>query len=192
MVKKNIGKNFDICPMPVVIVGTLVDDKPNFMTVAWITKLSFNPPLVGISVGAKQHSVKGIRQNGEFSVNYPSVNEMELADYCGLVHGYDEDKTGHIDIFQGTLTHAPMVRQCPVNLECRLIQTVDLGEQFFFIGEVAHMYASERILSDDQVDLAKFSPFVLTMPGNSYRPLGEHIGDAWSIGRKLMEQPADS
>jgi flavin reductase (DIM6/NTAB) family NADH-FMN oxidoreductase RutF len=77
-------------------------------------------------------------------------------------------------------------------MECRLIQTVDLGEQFFFIGEVAHMYASERILSDDQVDLAKFSPFVLTMPGNSYRPLGEHIGDAWSIGRKLMEQPADS
>ena len=126
MVKKNIGKKFDIYPMPVVIVGTVTDEKPNFMTVAWITKLSPDPSLLGISVGAGQHSAKGIQQTGQFSVNFPSVEEMELADYCGLVHGNVEDKSAHVDVFRGSLEHAPMVRQCPLNLECRLKQTVEL------------------------------------------------------------------
>ncbi len=191
MVKKNIGKRFDVYPMPVVIVGTVADDKPNFMTVAWITKLSADPPIVGISVGASQHSAKGIQQTRQFSVNFPSVDEAELADYCGLVHGYKEDKSTHIDIFRGALEAAPMVRQCPLNLECHLQQTVELGKQYFFIGEVANVYASERILADNKVDLEKFRPFVLTMPSNVYWLLGDQVGEAWSMGRRLLEHPED-
>ncbi len=190
MVKKNIGGNFDIYPMPVVIVGTVVEEKPNFMTVAWITKLGHDPSLVGISVGIRQYSARGIRESGQFSINFPGVDEMELADYCGLVHGNIEDKSTRVDIFQGSLEHAPMVRQCPLNLECRLRKTVELDKNLFFIGEVANVYASERILTDDQVDLAKFHPFVLTMPSNGYWSLGERVGDAWSIGRSLMQPKA--
>jgi len=191
MVKKNIGTAVDIYPMPVVIVGTVVNGRPNFMTVAWITKLSPNPSLLGISVGGGQYSAGGIRETGEFSINFPGVEEMELTDYCGLVHGNIEDKAAQVDIFQGSLENAPMVRQCPLNIECRLHQTVQLDNQWFFIGEVANVYASERILTEDQIDLEKFHPFVLTMPSNGYWALGERIGDPWSVGKNLMQPGRD-
>jgi flavin reductase (DIM6/NTAB) family NADH-FMN oxidoreductase RutF len=189
--KKNIGKNFDIFPMPVVIVGTLTDGKPNFMTAAWVTKLNTDPPLVGISMGHRQHTAKGIQQTRQFSISFPSVDQVVLADYCGLVHGYEEDKAAHIDIFQGSLESAPMVRQCPLTMECRLNQTIELPKDFFFIGEAVNVYATEAILVNGQVDVEKLRPFVLTMPGNSYWTLGERLGDAWGIG-KVMLKPADA
>ena len=190
MTKKNIGRGFNIFPMPVVIVGTVTDGAPNFMTAAWITKLNSDPPLVGVSLGLKQHTAKGIQQTGQFSVSFPSVDQAVLADYCGLVHGYEEDKAAHIEIFNGGLDHAPMVRQCPLSMECRLSQTVELPKDYFFIGEVANVYATEAVLTEGAVDVAKLRPFVLTMPGSSYWALGERVGDAWGIGKALLK-PAE-
>jgi flavin reductase (DIM6/NTAB) family NADH-FMN oxidoreductase RutF len=187
MAKKNIGRSFNIYPMPVVIVGTVTDGKPNFMTAAWITKLHSDPPLVGVSLGYKQHTAKGIQQTSQFSISFPSVDQAVLVDYFGLVHGYEEDKAAHIDIFQGALESAPMVRQCPLTMECRLSQTIELPKDFFFIGEVANVYATEAVLTDGAVDVTKLRPFVLTMPGNGYWALGERIGDAWSIGKELVK-----
>jgi flavin reductase (DIM6/NTAB) family NADH-FMN oxidoreductase RutF len=190
MAKKNVGKSFNIFPMPVVIVGTVTDGKPNFMTAAWITKLNSDPPLLGVSLGRRQHTAKGIEQSQQFSVSFPSVDQMTLTDYLGLVHGYEEDKAAHVDIFRGALESAPMVRQCPLTLECRLAQKVDLPKDFFFIGEVANVYASEAVLTNGKVDPVKLRPFVLTMPGNTYWALGQPVGEAWSIG-KTMLQPAE-
>jgi flavin reductase (DIM6/NTAB) family NADH-FMN oxidoreductase RutF len=72
-------------------------------------------------------------------------------------------------------------------MECRLSQTVELPKDFFFIGEVANVYATEAVLTDGQVDVVKLRPFVLTMPGNGYWALGERLGDAWSIGKALLK-----
>lgn len=190
MAKKNIGRSFNIYPMPVVIVGTVTDERPNFMTAAWLTKLNSDPPLLGISLGHAQHTSKGIRQTGEFSVNIPSVDQVVLTDYCGLVHGYDEDKASHIDVFYGTLKSAPMVNQCPLTMECRLTQTVDLPKDHFFIAEVVGTYADEAILTDGQVDPLRLRPFVLTMPKTGYWALGERIGDPWSIGKIMVRGAA--
>jgi flavin reductase (DIM6/NTAB) family NADH-FMN oxidoreductase RutF len=185
--KKNIGSQFDVFPMPVVLIGTVTDGKPNFMTAAWVTKLHSSPPLIGISLGERQHTAKGIRQTGEFSVSYPSVDQAILADYLGLVHGYEEDKSAQVEIFRGALESAPMVRQCPVSLECRLTQTVELPHDFLFIGEVINVYASESVLTGGKIDPVKLRPFVLTMPGNSYWALGDYVGAAWEIGAVLRK-----
>ena len=187
MAKQNLGKNFNIYPMPVVIVGTVTDGKPNFMTAAWLTKLNTEPPLVGVSLGLHQHTAKGIHQTGEFSLSCPSVDQAVLADYCGLVHGYEEDKAAHVEIFQGTLESAPMVRQCPVTIECRLNQVVELPKDYFFIGEVINVYASESVLTQGKIDPLKLRPIMLTMPDNGYWTLGERIGDAWSVGKSLLK-----
>ena len=96
---------------------------------------------MALSLGERQYTAKGIRQTGEFSVSYPSVDQAVLADYLGLVHGDKEDKSKHVEIFEGSLPSAPMVRECPVSLECRVTQTIDLPHDYLFIGEVINVYA---------------------------------------------------
>ncbi len=186
MVKKNIGNSFNIYPMPVAIGGTVTDGKPNFMTAAWLTKLNSDPPLVGLSLGHKQHTARGIKQCGQFSVNVPNADQAVLADYCGLVHGYEENKASHFEIFEGALESAPMVRQCPLSMECRLTQTIELPKDYLFIGEVISVYATESVLTDGKVDPVKLNPFMLTMPDNGYWTLGRRIGDAWEIGKVML------
>jgi flavin reductase (DIM6/NTAB) family NADH-FMN oxidoreductase RutF len=187
MAKKNVGRSFNIYPMPVVVVGSVVDGKPNFMTAAWLTKLHSDPPLVGVSLGVKQHTAKGIRQTGQFSISFPSVEQAVLADYCGLVHGYQEDKAQGIEVFSGVLDSAPMVWDCPLSMECQLMQTVELPNDYFFIGEVANVYATESILSEGKIDTRKLRPLALTMPDNTYWELGEPVGKAWHIGKALLK-----
>jgi len=81
-----------------------------------------------------------------------------------------------------------MIRECPVNLECRLVQAVPLPTNTIFIGEIVGAYADESVIRDGKPDFAAIDPLLLTMPDNRYRKLGEHAGDAWSAGRALMRQ----
>jgi len=184
----DVGKAFHVYPMPVVIVGTVTDGRPNFMTAAWVTKLEGRPPLIGLSIYRGQHTAKGIRQTGEFSVNFPGREQAVLADYCGLHSGRDEDKAARIEIVRGELESAPMVGQCPLSMECRLYRTVELREELFFIGEVASIFADEAVLSGDRVDPRRLQPIVLTRPDNTYWALGEVVGRAWEIGKALQKK----
>ena len=192
MAKQSIGRGSGVHPMPVVIVGTVTDGRPNFMTVAWMMRVEYDPPLVAISLGQKQHTAKGIQQTGQFSISYPSIDQAALTDYCGLVHGYEEDKTARVEVFKGSLESAPMVSQCPLTVECRLTKTVELPRHFLFVGEIENAYASETVLTGGKVDVVKLRPVVLTMPDNSYWALGDRVGDAWGMGKALLassEQP---
>ena len=107
-------------PCPVTLLGTMVDDKPDFMTLGWVTRVNANPPTVGCGVGRHHHSVRGIEENQTFSINFPSVEMMQKTDYCGLVSGKDVDKAALFDVYYGELKTAPMIRECPLSMECRL------------------------------------------------------------------------
>jgi flavin reductase (DIM6/NTAB) family NADH-FMN oxidoreductase RutF len=172
-------------PMPVVIVGAEVNGKPNYLTVAWITRVNFSPPMLGIALGKSHHTNRGIREHGEFSVSVPGAELLKAVDYAGLVSGIKTDKSELFEPFYGELRHAPMVRECPLTMECRVVQTVDLPVNEFFIGEIVGVYTEERFLRDGKPDMEKMNPFVLSMPDNHYWCLGEPIGRAWQSGREF-------
>lgn len=79
-----------------------------------------------------------------------------------------------------------MIKECPVNLECRLIPTVPLPTNTLFIGEIVGAYADGKVLNDGKLDFAKIDPLFLTMPDNRYWTLGKYVGDAWSAGKNLI------
>jgi flavin reductase (DIM6/NTAB) family NADH-FMN oxidoreductase RutF len=108
MEKKQINENFFI-PMPVVLVGTQVNGKANFMTVGWCSRANGNPPMFLCGIGNSHHTPKGIAETETFSVNIPSSALVEKTDYCGLVSGAAVDKSGVFDVFYGTLRTAPMI-----------------------------------------------------------------------------------
>lgn len=174
--------------MPVVLVGTQVGGKANFMTVGWCARANANPPMVVCGIGNHHYTPKGIEETKTFSVNIPSSHLLEKTDYCGLVSGEKVDKSRVFDVFYGSLKTAPMIKECPVTLECRLVQAVPLATNTLFIGEIAGAYADGNVIKDKKPDFSVIDPLFLTMPDNRYWTLGNYAGDAWSAGKKLIQR----
>jgi flavin reductase (DIM6/NTAB) family NADH-FMN oxidoreductase RutF len=139
--------------------------------------------MMGVALGKGHHTNKGIREHKEFSVNVPGTDIIEAVDYVGLVSGEKVDKSKVFESFYGQLKHAPMIRSCPLTMECKVINTVDLPADEFFIGEIVGVYTEDRYLTDGKLDIHKIKPFTLTMPDNGYWSMGELLGKAWSIGK---------
>jgi flavin reductase (DIM6/NTAB) family NADH-FMN oxidoreductase RutF len=187
MDKQQVGNNFFI-PMPVVLVGTQVGGKANFMTVGWCARVNANPPMIACGIGNHHYTPKGIEETKTFSVNIPSSDLVEKTDYCGLVSGGKADKSAVFEVFYGSLETAPMIRECPVTLECRLVRTVPLPTNTLFIGEIVGAYADGRVMKDGKPDFPSIDPLFLTMPDNRYWTLGKYAGDAWSTGKNLLQK----
>jgi len=187
MEKINIGKNGFVYPMPVALLGANIEDKSNFMALGWVTRASMNPPLLIVSVNKNHLTNKAIRENETFSVNFPSIDMIEVTDYCGLVSGKRTDKSDLFEIYYGNLKTAPMIKECPLSLECKLNDIYEMPTSVLFIGEIVSTYTEEKYLTDDKPDIKKINPAVLTMPDNNYWTVGENIGKAWNIGKNLKK-----
>ena len=192
MKKIEIGNNVFLVPMPMVLVGTLVEGRANFMAVAWISRVNFQPPMMAVCINKAHHTAKGIPDCGAFSVNIPSKSMMAATDYCGLVSGRKTDKSGLFELFHGSLPGAPMIAECPLTMACRLSQTVELPSNFLFIGEIEGAWCEERFMTDGRPDLRKIDPFVLSMPDNQYWSVGESLGRAWSVGKSWKKVKANA
>lgn len=172
-----------VFPMPMVVVGAVVEGRINYLAVAWVCWVNPNPPMIGVGLGKGHHTNKGIREHKELGISIPSVDLIKAVDYVGLVSGAKADKSKVFESFQGQLQYAPMIRNCPLTIECKVVTTVDLPSNEFFIGEIVGVYTEEGYLTDGKPDIKKIKPFLLTMPDSRYREVGEIIGNAWSIGK---------
>ncbi len=191
MEKVKIGAATFLYPLPVTLVGAQVDDKPNYLVVASIGIVQHEPPMISVSLRRTHYSNCGIRKTGCFSVNIPSADMVEIVDYCGIVSGRSVDKSDLFTTFYGQLEEAPMIAECPLNLECKLVQVLDYGgDNELYIGSVVQAYAQSKYLTDGVPDPTKMNPLALTIHDNNYWRLGEHAGCAWDIGR-CFRPPAD-
>lgn len=177
--KRAIGaKNF-LYPMPTILVGADVNGKPNYLTVAFCGIVQASPPMISVTLGKMHYTNEGIRENKCFSVNIPSRYMVEATDYCGIVSGKKVDKSSIFKTFYGKLEKAPMIFECPVNLECRLVKTMDFGvANEVFIGEIVESYAEERFLCNGTPYIEKVEPIVFSIYDNNYWGIGEHLGKA--------------
>ncbi len=185
MARVKIDPNAFVYPMPMVLIGTTVENRANFMAVAWVSRVNARPPMIGVALGKNHYTNAGIHENKTFSVNIPGMDLLEKVDYCGLVSGKNDDKSRLFDIFDGELPNAPMIQQCPLCMECKLVNAVDLPTNTLFIGEIIGTYTEGRFLTDGKPDVRKMIPFTLTMPDNNYWGMGNNVGQAWSIGKNL-------
>jgi flavin reductase (DIM6/NTAB) family NADH-FMN oxidoreductase RutF len=190
MTKIAMGSRILLYPTPTVLVGANVDGKANFMAVAWCGVVNSRPPMLSVALQHPRHTLKGIRQNDTFSINIPSVDIVRETDYCGLVSGSTTDKVSdcHFHIFSGKIETAPLITECPVNLECRVVQILSLPSHALVVGEVAAAYIDDSCLTNGEPDVDKMKPFLwVVRPTNQYRELGKIIGEAHSIGREISK-----
>jgi flavin reductase (DIM6/NTAB) family NADH-FMN oxidoreductase RutF len=188
MEKKEIGAKNYFYPMPTTLIGANVNGKPNYLTVAFCGMVNINPPLISAALNKAHYTNPGIKENKTFSVNIPSAEMAKITDYCGLVSGSKVDKSKLFETFYGKLKTAPMIKECPLNLECKLIQTLELSVDEIFIGEIVAAYAEERYLTDGRPDVKKINPMVFSLHDNNYWKVGELVGRAWSIGKNFKSK----
>jgi flavin reductase (DIM6/NTAB) family NADH-FMN oxidoreductase RutF len=188
MAKVSIGNQAYIMPMATTILGSRLNDRPNFMALGWLTRVNFKPPMLGVAVNQGHASHGAIVDTGEFSVNFPTIEMVEITDYLGLVSGKRVDKSNLFNLFYGELKNAPMISECPLTMECTVVKTVELPTNSFFICEIVGAYSEERFLTDNMPDIKKVKPFLLTMPDNGYWSVGELIGTAWSDGKAVKKR----
>ena len=185
MKKKKLEPQPMLWPHPAVLVGTVFDGRIDFATYARTGVAASNPPAVTVAVQHHRHTLKGIHQNRTFSVNIPPVDLVKETDYCGLVSGADTDKVQDcgFTIFYGSTANAPLIEQCPINLECEVLHIINMGSHALVIGKIAKTYISETCLTHGHPDINKVRPFAFG-PGK-YHTIGEAFADAFKIGREI-------
>lgn len=172
-------------PTTQMILGTMRNGKPTFMALAWVTRVNFKPPLFAVSSNKSNATHDALIEAGEFSLSMPTTEMVEITDYTGLVSAKKTDKSELFEIFYGEMQSAPMIKECPITLACRLHTTVDLPTNTLFIGELVESWCEKSCLTNGKPDFNEIHPFSLTMPDNQFWALGENVGDAWQAGRNF-------
>jgi flavin reductase (DIM6/NTAB) family NADH-FMN oxidoreductase RutF len=188
MAKKQFGPQTWLYPEPAVLVGANVDGKPNFMAVAWTGIAGGTPPMITVALRHARYTLKGVRRNMTFSVNIPSTDLVKETDYCGLVSGAKTDKVKDckFKVFYGRLGTAPLIEQCPVNMECEVQQIINLGSHSLVIGKIAETHVSEDCLTDGQPDVNKIKPLIYNpRPATGYYAVGKSVAASFSVGKQI-------
>lgn len=184
MSKKKIGNKPYLYPYPVVLVGTEVEGKPNFMTIAFCGIVNASPGMIAFGSNRRHYSNKGILPNQTFSVNIPSRDMLEVTDYAGIYSGEKTDKSGLFKVFYGELGNAPMIEDCSLNMECKVLEVLDIGGlDYIIIGEIIETYTEDKYLTGGLPDVEKMRPVVFSMFDNRYFSIGEYLGQAWHLGK---------
>ncbi|NLK26339.1 MAG: flavin reductase family protein [Euryarchaeota archaeon] len=169
--------------MPVVVMGANVKGRPNYCTVAWATMIDDEPPVIGLVLGKGRKTMEGVLENETFSVNVPDCQLAPEVDHCGLVSGRKEDKSEVFSPFYGSLGTAPMARECPVNIECRLKEVVELEATDLVMGDIMEVYVNGDCMEGNRPDILRLDPLLYAMPGGPYFALGDKVADAFKVGK---------
>lgn len=182
--KKNIGIYNAAFPTPVVVVGAMVDGKPNWFEVAWCG--IGDKDIVTLSVTPSHHTCKGITEHKVLSISLTDTKMLQKADYVGIVSGKNVDKSGVFEWEKGELG-APVPLEAPVTMECQLIDTYTQNGMHLLICKVVNTYAADDILDDkNKIDYGKLKP-VLFEPRFNYLLTGDVIGPCIVEGKKLVK-----
>ena len=177
MKKELIGRTA-LVPSPVVLLSVKGKDTPNIITLSWAANVCSDPPSIAVGIRPNRHSYDMVKEAGEFVINIPGLDQFEASKFCGTKSGRDYDKFAECDLtpVQGSKVDAPMIAECPINLECKTTKIVEVGTHDLFIAEVLAVHLDDSILNEEgRFDAAKAKLFV-------YMSLN---GQYWTIGEKM-------
>ncbi|HNV69111.1 MAG TPA: flavin reductase [Candidatus Ozemobacteraceae bacterium] len=167
-----------LAPVPIVMVTTQTPGgKPNICTVAWAGIVCSNPPMLSISLQPSRHSFSHLMEQKEFVVNIPPRHLARETDMCGVISGRDEDKfeKTHLTPVPAKDVLPPLIRECPVNLECRVTKVIELGSHHLFIAEIVRVHVQKKLINETG-RLAIEKARLLSYAHGHYYAIGIRIG----------------
>ena len=164
-------------PVPVVMVSCGTIENANITTVAWTGIVNSEPPLVYISLRDTRKSYEIIKEMGEFAINIPNENLVWHADFCGTKSGknIDKFKEANLQKEKGKLVKAPLIKECPINLECKVKEIKSLGSHDMFIAEIVNINVDEEFIENEKLNYGKMN--LLSFMENKYYVNNTEIAD---------------
>lgn len=151
--------------------------RPNIITLAWAGTINSEPPMLSISVRKERYSYGFIKDKGVFAVNLPVEKLVFATDLCGVKSGRDTDKfklTG-LTPEKASMVDAPIIKECPVALECVVKNRLELGTHDLFIAEIVAVDIEESLL-DEKGKLHIEKAGLICYSHGNYWTLGKSLG----------------
>lgn len=185
--KKRMEPDCRVAPAPVIIVSSGdFEGESNIATFAWSGNICSDPPMAFVSVRPERHTHDLIEKTGEFVLNLTTKDLVKEADLCGLYSGKNTDKWEMTALTKEKAfdVNAPLVAQCPVSIECKVTQKIELGSHDMYLGKIVAVDADEEFISEyGRLEIGNAS--LLGLVHNAYVPLGEETADmGFSIRKK--------
>jgi flavin reductase (DIM6/NTAB) family NADH-FMN oxidoreductase RutF len=175
-------------PAVLVSCGGTGEGRANLITIAWTGTVCTDPPMLSISVRPGRHSHGIISATREFAVNVPSVEQTKALDWCGVVSGRDADKFAATGLTPAPALKlaCPIVAECPLNIECRVRRTMELGSHTLFLAEVvAVQVTADLVDAKDRLRIDRAG--LMAYAHGHYFALGRHLGH---FGFSVRKRPA--
>ncbi len=167
-------------PLPAVMVSCQrKDERPNIITLAWVGVVCSEPPMVGIAIRKNRFSYGIIKESREFVINVPTQKLLKATDFCGTKSGKNVDKFAEAKLtaIKGTKVNAPLIAECPVNLECAVKEILELGSHDLFIAEIVATHVdSEYLDNKGKPDVGKMNLFCYCPTAHEYRVVSDVLG----------------
>lgn len=175
-----------IYPVPAILVSCGNDTKKNIFTVAWTGTICTDPAMTYISVRKERYSHSLISETGEFCINLTNEDLVFATDFCGVRSGRDIDKFEYLNLTpeKATKINAPMIKESPISIECKVKEIKELGSHDMFIAEVLSINVDEKYIDEtDRFDMQKCN--LIAYSHGEYYKLGEKIGKfGFSVKKK--------
>ena len=177
MARRNFKAGALTAPLPPVMVSVGDMENANIITIGWTGILSTIPPRTYISVRPQRHSYKILKEKREFVINLTTADQARIVDYAGIYTGAKVDKFKECKLTKvpSKEVSAPTIAECPLSLECRVIEIIPMGTHDVFISDIVSVSCDEGILDDDgKIRFDKAG--LLAYAHGEYYALGDKVG----------------
>ena len=182
MAKRRVEPFRSVYPTPAALISCVGDGKPNIIALGEVFNVSLRrPPIVGISVRKATYSHGLIAESREFVINFPTPAMVRETELCGSTTGRTTDKftASGLTPLAASTVRPPLIAECPVNLECRVLDIRELGDHDLFLGEVLVAHADEGLLdAEGRVLPERLDPLIFMFNFG-------HPGEYWSLGKRV-------
>ncbi len=190
MAKKVWKPGTFVYPIPAVLVSSGTMEKANILTVAWTGIMNTNPAIVYISVRPERYSYNLIKENKEFVINLTNRELAYATDWCGVRSGakFDKFKEMNLTKEKANFVKAPLIKESPVSIECKVIEEKTYGSHTTFIAEVLSIDADEKYMDESGAfDISKCD--LIAYANGGYYELGKKIGKfGYSVEKKKTKE----
>jgi flavin reductase (DIM6/NTAB) family NADH-FMN oxidoreductase RutF len=177
-----------IYPVPAVLISCgSTPEEYNLLTISWVGTICTNPPMCYISVRPERHSYDIIKKNMEFVINLTNEDMAFATDWCGVKSGKEYNKFEEMNLhpLSGQLVKAPIVKESPLCIECKVKEIVKLGSHDMFIAEVVNVQADSKYIHPETDTFNLADAKLIAYSHGHYYKLGEEIGKfGWSVQKK--------